>query len=85
MITYGMVARLVGKPNHSRMVGRVLRECPDSMGLPCHCVVNSEGRLCPGWVAQATLLKAEGVTLRRNGCVDLRRFRWHFDELVVVD
>ena len=85
VLTYGMVARLVGKPNYSRMVGRVLRECPSSMGLPCHRVVNSEGRLCPGWAAQASLLQAEGVILKGNGYVDLRLFRWRFEDLSVAD
>ena len=45
-------------------------------GLPCHRVVNSSGRLAPGWPAQRELLEHEGVTFRRNGCVDLSKHLW---------
>ena len=43
---------------------------------PCHRVVNSSGRLAPGWPAQRELLEREGVTFRRNGCVDLSKHLW---------
>ena len=39
-------------------------------------VVNSSGRLAPGWPAQRELLEREGVTFRRNGCVDLSKHLW---------
>ena len=40
-------------------------------GLPCHRVVNSQGRTAPGWTRQRELLEAEGVLFRANGRVDL--------------
>lgn len=40
VLTYGQIAKLVGMPNHSRWVGRVLRNA-SSEGLPCHRVVNT--------------------------------------------
>ena len=46
-------------------------------GLPCHRVVNSAGRLVPGWAQQRSLLEAEGVTFRPGGTVDMRRYRWN--------
>ena len=72
--TYGQIAWMLGMPNRSRMVGQAMHWAPD--GLPCHRVVNSTGRLAPGWTEQRSLLLAEGVALKANGCVDLRRCRW---------
>ena len=47
--TYGNVAALAGWPSHSRIVGRTLRYTPGAEKLPCHRVVNKEGRTAPGW------------------------------------
>lgn len=47
--TYGGIALLLGAPQCSRMVGRALKEVPDELSIPCHRVVNSTGRLVPGW------------------------------------
>lgn len=75
--SYGEIARLAGYPGYQRMVGRILRDVPDEPGLPCHRVLNSQGRLVPGWAEQAKLLAAEGVVLKSNGCVDMKRFGWN--------
>ena len=47
VLTYGLVARLAGYPNHSRLVGRVLGGASEQCGIPCHRVVNSQGRTAP--------------------------------------
>ena len=74
--TYGQVARLAGMPQRSRMAGQALYRVSDELRLPCHRVVNSVGRLAPSWPEQRALLEAEGVGFRRNGCVDMGRYRW---------
>jgi methylated-DNA-protein-cysteine methyltransferase-like protein len=74
--TYGLIATLAGWPSHSRMVGRTLRYTPDAESLPCHRVVNKEGRTAPGWSSQRPLLEAEGVTFRANAHVDMQRHLW---------
>ena len=74
--TYGNVAALAGWPSHSRMVGRTLRYTPGAELLPCHRVVNKEGRTAPGWSEQRPLLEAEGVTFKNNGHVDMLRHLW---------
>ena len=74
--TYGHIAALAGWPSHSRMVGRTLRYSPDAENLPCHRVVNKEGRTAPGWSQQRPLLEAEGVTFKANGHVDMTRHLW---------
>ena len=74
--TYGHIAALAGWPSHSRMVGRTLRYSPGAEKLPCHRVVNKEGRTAPGWSRQRTLLEEEGVCFKANGHVDMSRHLW---------
>jgi len=74
--TYGIIAAWAGWPSHSRMVGRTLRYSPEAVSLPCHRVVNAEGRTAPGWSRQRTLLEEEGVTFRANGHVDMQQHLW---------
>lgn len=78
--TYGGIALLLGVPQCSRMVGCALKEVPDELSIPCHRVVNSAGRLVPGWVEQKQLLLAEEVSFKANGCVNLKEHLWHVDE-----
>ena len=75
-VTYGHIAALAGWPSHSRMVGRTLRYTPGTELLPCHRVVNIEGRTAPGWSRQRPLLEEEGVRFKPNGHVDMSRHLW---------
>ena len=74
--TYGYIAALAGWPSHSRMVGRTLRYSPEAELLPCHRVVNKEGRTAPGWSRQRILLEEEGVSFKPNGHVDMEKYLW---------
>lgn len=74
--TYGDIATLLGVPQCSRLVGRALKQAPAHH--PCHRVVNTNGRTVPGWAEQVILLKAEGVTFKPNGCVEMKLHRWNF-------
>ncbi len=74
--TYGQIARLIGRENNARLVGRVLSRADRYGTFPCHRVVNHAGRLAPGWAEQADLLRREGVELKDNGCVDLLKNGW---------
>lgn len=74
--TYGLVARLAGIPHYARWVGRILSQVPPSLCLPCHRVVNSQGRMAPHWPEQGKLLEQEGVKLKKNGTVDLCLYLW---------
>jgi len=76
--TYGQIARLLGRPQNARLVGRVLSRAEwygDGTEL-CHRVVNHAGRTVPGWSEQRRLLEAEGVPFRENGRVDMKRALW---------
>ena len=76
VLTYGQIARLAGFSNYSRWVGKVLSHHPGTAALPCHRVVNSQGRTAPHWPGQKSLLAAEGITFKPNGRVDLKRHLW---------
>lgn len=77
--TYGQLAFLAGRPRAARIVGGILNKAPE--GLPCHRVVNREGRTAPvfsqtGIDFQRLLLEEEGVSFLPDGRVDLKRFLW---------
>ena len=38
------------------------------------------GRLAPDWEEQGTILWAEGVEYKSNGCVDLKKYKWKAEE-----
>ena len=78
--TYGQVAALAGNPRWSRVVGYALHVNPEPGVIPCHRVVDRNGRLSPAFAfgganMQAVLLEKEGVEVS-NGCVDLSKYRW---------
>ncbi|MGA3513571.1 MGMT family protein, partial [Lactiplantibacillus plantarum] len=74
--TYGQIARLIGREKNARLVGKVLSRAEYYGKYPCHRVVNHAGRLAPGWVEQAVLLREEGVFLKDENHVDLQKFQW---------
>ena len=78
VLTYGAIALLAGYPDHSRLVGRIMRDAPDGQ-LPCHRVVSASGRLAPHFPTQASLLAAEGVRLSPSGKVPLKTYLWQID------
>ena len=77
--TYGLVAVLAGNPRWSRVVGYALHVNPEPGVIPCHRVVNREGRLAPSFAfggedVQRQLLLAEGITFEPDGRVDLKKY-----------
>ena len=81
--TYGQIARLLGNPRLSRIVGCALHGAPD--GLPCHRVVNREGGLSEafyprGRETQRERLAAEDVPFTAEGRVELARCMWYGPE-----
>lgn len=76
VVSYGQLARLIGRDRNARLVGKVLSLSDFYGDYPCHRVVNHAGRLAPGFAGQRALLEAEGVRFRANGCVDMRACQW---------
>ena len=78
--TYGQIAALAGNPKWSRVVGYALHVNPEPGVIPCHRVVDRNGRLSPafafgGMNVQEELLRREGVEVR-EGHVDLKLYGW---------
>lgn len=78
--TYGQIARLLGNPRMSRVVGYAMHSAPDS--VPCQRVVNRSGGLSDafqplGKESHRLLLELEGVPFLPDGSVDLAQCMWH--------
>lgn len=74
--TYGQVAKLIGRDKNARLVGKVLSRADYYGDYPCHRVVNHAGRLAPMFYEQRQLLTDEGVSFKKNGYVDMEKYRW---------
>ena len=74
--SYGQIAALIGRDKNARLVGKVLSLSQYYGQYPCHRVVNHAGRTGPGLYEQQSLLKAEGVTFKKDGCVVMKKHRW---------
>lgn len=79
--TYGQIALLAGSPRACRAVGSAMSKNPYGIAVPCHRVVNHSGTPVIGAVfsggkSQQNLLEAEGVVLKPNGKVDLKKYQW---------
>ncbi|MBR4726806.1 MAG: MGMT family protein [Clostridia bacterium] len=79
--TYGQVALLAGNPRWARVVGYALHVNPAPGEIPCHRVVNRDGRTAKAFAfggedMQRLLLAQEGVAFRPDGTVDLAACLW---------
>jgi methylated-DNA-protein-cysteine methyltransferase-like protein len=79
--TYGAIARALGNPRGAREVGWALHGVPEGSQLPCHRVVDREGRLSGGWAfghpeIMAARLTDEGVPFLEQYRVDLSVCLW---------
>jgi methylated-DNA-protein-cysteine methyltransferase-like protein len=79
--TYGAI----GKKLHMspRTVGTALHLNPYEGEVPCHRVVNRDGRIAPGFAfggigAQRKLLEREGVKFKDETHVDLKNYFYSF-------
>lgn len=80
--SYGAIARYLGSPQSSRMVGWALNSChgPDYW-VPAHRVVNRIGMLTgkhhfPGRNAMQQLLESEGIRVVDDRVVDFKILFW---------
>lgn len=79
VVTYGQIACAIGAPRCARQVGFALHANPQPIVIPCHRVVNREGKLAPafafgGMDVQAQLLREEGVEVREDYTIDLEKY-----------
>ena len=74
--TYGQIALYLGNRNFARVVGNILHRNPDPEHIPCHRVVNAQGKLARSYAfggieVQRRLLESEGVVFKNEQVVDL--------------
>ena len=74
--TYGQVAMLAGNPRWARVVGYALHQNPEPGVIPCHRVVNREGKVAEtfafgGGTIQREILEKEGIKFEKDGHIDL--------------
>jgi len=77
--TYGQVALLAGNPRWARVVGYALHVNPEPGNIPCHRVVNREGKVAPGFAfggeeIQRHMLESEGIVFELDGSIDLEKY-----------
>lgn len=78
--TYGLIAKLAGKPLGSRGVGWLLHSSTKKHKLPWQRVIKAGGKLSfpelsDACIRQKKLLEMEGIIFT-NGCVDLKKYLW---------
>jgi len=85
VMTYSQIAHIVG--TSPRVVGNFLHKNPDRSRIPCHRVVNSEGKAAVNFAfggigRQIKLLTEEGVIFKSDKIVDIEkyRFKWDLDQ-----
>ncbi len=77
--TYRAIAEKLNT-NAYRAVGRAMNKNPSPVKVPCHRVINSDGKLggySRGIKKKIRLLKKEGIKIV-DGKIDLEKFRWFF-------
>ena len=75
VISYGGLARMVGRPNAHRAVGSAMNKNPFAPTVPCHRVVKSNGEL-GGFADDISIkikrLQKEGVHVLNNRIVNFQ-------------
>ena len=76
VISYGEIAKILGRPRAAREVGRAMRLCPD--GLPWQRVIMTDGSIAGGVFAatRRAILESEDITFLPDGRVDMSMCRW---------
>ena len=76
VVSYGQIARILGRPHAAREVGWAMRCCPE--GLPWQRVVMADGSIAGGVFAdmRRAILETESVTFLPDGRVDMTLCRW---------
>ena len=78
--TYGDLAKAIGNPSASRVIGSILAKNPNPVIVPCHRVVMSDGKLggyAYGTARKKELLEKEGVFLINGIIKDFSNVRVH--------
>jgi methylated-DNA-[protein]-cysteine S-methyltransferase len=86
--TYGDIARALGHPRASRVIGRILNKNPNPLVTPCHRVIRSDGNIggyAFGKVRKKELLKKEGLYFIGDSTAEFEKYRIPFQKLRYED
>ena len=78
--TYGDLAKALGNPSASRVIGSILAKNPNPIKVPCHRVVMSDGKVggyAYGAARKKDLLEKEGVFITNGLIKDFKNVRVH--------
>jgi len=77
VVSYGQIARMLGRPRAAREVGWAMRHCPEH--LPWQRIVKTDGSITGGQFAEMrkAVLAMEGVDFLLDGRVDMDACRWN--------
>ena len=81
VITYQELANAVGLQNRQRMIGRIMKNNPFPVIVPCHRVVKSDGNVggyAFGEKIKKNMLLNEGVKTHRNKIINFEKKKFRF-------
>ena len=76
--TYGDLAKALGNPSASRIIGSIIGKNPNPIQVPCHRVVMSDGKLggyAYGTAKKKELLEKEGLSFTNGIVNDFKKVR----------
>ncbi len=79
--TYKEIAKKLNSKAY-RAVGNAMNKNPYAPEVPCHRVVNSDGRIggfASGARKKIEMLKREGVEIDKNNKIDLKKYLYRFN------
>ncbi len=79
LATYKKIALKLGNKNLSRAVGNALGKNEDFKNIPCHRIIKSDGRVggyAKGTEKKISLLKREGIEIKKGKIMDFEKHLW---------
>jgi len=79
--TYGELAKAVGLKNGQREIGRIMNKNPFPVIVPCHRVVNSDGKIggyAYGQDVKNKMLTKEGIEIQNGKILDFEKRIYKF-------
>ena len=73
--TYRELAMAVGLKNGQRVIGRIMNKNPYPVIVPCHRVINSNGKIggyAWGEKIKTNMLSKEGIKIKNGKIIDLK-------------
>ena len=79
--TYGQIAKILCEPRKAKIVGWALHANPYKGMVPCHRVVNKDGKTSSSFAfggsdVQRKLLEDEGIKFDEQGIINLQKYLW---------